>query len=135
MSAIRQTGLQVGNLHHLVRLGQDGGAFRHEVYPAKHDVARRLTSRRLLGKVEGIAPVVSHANDFPALVMMRQDQEVMPQGRLAGQYRLHQLFIFPGIRPNFTKRPCLKTLVRPHIDAKPFKNSVILNIVYLSIYF
>src|SRR5882724_1582729 len=75
------TGIEVGQDDGLVLAAEDIGAFGYKVHAAEDDVAA-LGLGGLKGEFEGVATEVGELNDFVALVMVAQDDDVAAQAGL-----------------------------------------------------
>src|SRR5229473_1038407 len=76
-------GVEVGQDNHLVLAAENVRAFGHEVHAAEDDVAA-LGLRSLEGELEGVTTEIGELDDFVALVMMAQNNDVSAQAGFRG---------------------------------------------------
>ncbi len=77
----RAAGVEVGQDHLLVGRGQHVGRLGHEVDPAEHHELG-LARRREAGQPERVAPSVGPAHHLVPLVVVAEDHQARPEGRL-----------------------------------------------------
>ncbi len=80
----RAAGVEVGQNHLLLGLGQDVGHFGHEMHAAEYDVLR-LGLRRELGKFQRIAGKVGVGVDVGALIVVAEDDRALAEPRPRGK--------------------------------------------------
>gem|GEM_PF-3827547 len=73
-------GFMVGYLNGLMGLAEDRRTFGHEMHPAENDVSGVAILGAFLCKGERIPPEVPQIHDLFALVMVGQNEEILPQG-------------------------------------------------------
>src|SRR5260370_27602269 len=76
-------GIEVGKNDGLVLAAEDICAFGHEVHTAEHDVTS-LGLRSLEGELEGVTAEIGELDDFVALVVMAQNNDVSAQAGFRG---------------------------------------------------
>ena len=80
----RAAGVEVGEDHLLVVVGEDVGGLGHEVHAAEHD---EVGLWALLGEhrqAVAVAPGVGPADDLVALVVVAEDEQAVAEGGLGG---------------------------------------------------
>src|SRR5262249_13832236 len=82
-------GIEIGQDYLLAGMGENVGAFRHEVHAAKNNELRSSASG-LLGKLVRVAAKIREANHFIALVVMAEDYYLGTQFAAGGgNARIH----------------------------------------------
>jgi len=115
-------GIEVGEHDRLSGMGQDVGAFRHEVDSAEDDVLTCGLGRQLREPVR-IAAIVGKTNDFIALIVMPQDHTFASQRLFRGCDALvHRMvgkheIVFERAGCCFSNRCCCHVMSLPSVPA------------------
>ena len=84
MSAIEQPGVEVGEDDSLVVAGEHVGRLGHEVHAAEDDVGGAVVVGRETGELERVADGRRPTDDFVALVVMAEDEQLRAERGLGG---------------------------------------------------
>ena len=87
----RAAGGQVGQDDLLVVGGEDVRGLGHEVHAAEDDVLGLRPGRRVPGELEGVAGHVGELDDLVALVVVAEDEDLVPELLLGRAGALHEV--------------------------------------------
>ena len=88
----RAAGIQVGEQHLLVGLGEDVGRFGHEVHAAKDDEVGLRAVCRDARQAERVAAHIGPGHDLVTLVVVAQNEQPLTERRLRGRDTSGELF-------------------------------------------
>ena len=113
----RAAGVQVGQDHRLLGLGQDVGDFGHEMHAAEHDVIG-VGLRGELGQFQRIAGKVGVLVDVGALIVMAEDDRALAEPRPRGNDTLLAGLVLQRLEAVESYRALLHLVSTEGVDMK-----------------